>query len=91
MNKLLDLAKIYKYASIIAPRFNETKESFEKEYLNLASNLNKIKSDKDYFMAVSKLVNTLNDGHTSASIPASLAEQIGYLPFSLIIITLIIN
>ena len=84
MNKLLDLAKIYKYASIIAPRFNENKDSFEKEYLALASNINKIKSDKDYFLAVSKLINTLNDGHTLVAVPKELAERIGYLPFEFI-------
>ena len=84
MNKILELAKIYKYASIISPNFKDYKHIFEEEFEQLANNLDKLNTDKDYFLALSKLIATLNDGHTQVYAPQSLLDETEYLPFSLI-------
>ena len=81
-----DLCKIYKYTSIVYPKFNERKTAFENIFSTSLKQLNKIKTDKDYFILLSKLFASLNDGHTYITMPQSLRKELGYLPFDFICI-----
>jgi len=81
--RIYDLSLLWKHAAAIFPYFDRRPLDWDAAYRDYLPKVLSAGDGQDFHLLLAEFLSLLGDGHTDYSLPASLLEQTGFLPFSL--------
>ena len=81
--RIYDLSLLWKQAAAIFPCFDLHPLDWDAAYRDYLPKVLSAGDGQDFHLLLAEFLSLLGDGHTDYSLPASLLEQTGFLPFSL--------
>lgn len=82
-DRIYDLSLLWKQVSDIFPYFDLRPLDWDAAYRDFLPKVLTAEDEKAFHLLLAEFLNLLGDGHTDYTLPASLLEQTGFLPFSL--------
>ena len=82
-DRIADLSMIWKQVSLIFPYFDQKTVDWDKEYTYFLEKVMNTASPLNFHLLMAEFVNLLGDGHTDYSLPLSMINERGHLPFTL--------
>ena len=86
--RIYDLSLLWKQAAAIFPCFDLHPLDWDAAYRDYLPKVLSAGDGQDFHLLLAEFLSLLGDGHTDYSLPASLLEQTGFLPFSLFSLSL---
>ena len=83
-DRIYDLSLLWKQAAAIFPYFDLHPLDWDAAYREYLPKILSAEDAKTFHLLLAQFLNLLGDGHTDYTLPASLLEQTGFLPFSLL-------
>lgn len=83
-DRIYDLSLLWKQAAAIFPYFDRRPLDWDATYREYLPKILSVQDAKTFHLLLAEFLNLLGDGHTDYTLPASLLEQTGHLPFSLL-------
>ena len=82
-DRIADLSVLWKQASVVFPYFDQRSIDWDQAYREFLPRVMEAKTEREFHLLLAEFMNLLGDGHTDYSLPKTLLDETGYLPFAL--------
>ena len=80
---LMNLSLLWRGASEVFPYFDERDLDWDETFAAFLPRMARAKDDREAYSLLAEFATLLKDGHTDVTLPKTLRDEIGYLPFQL--------